>query len=98
MSAPGGTQRATFRPRFMLVVLYLMGFMFLFGMICMGPDLVEAARQLPPGDGPLTEEELAQAREVARQALTGRLHLVFGAAFVVTALGAYARRLPGLRD
>ena len=50
-----------------------------------------------PGDAP-SPEELAEARDTAREALRGgRLFVALGLAVIATGLGSYARVLPGLR-
>jgi hypothetical protein len=95
-SRPGA--RPVFRPRFTLTILYLALFFFLFGMLFALPDLLEAARNLEPGPEELTPEELARARDTAREALRGgRLLVALGLAVIATGLGGYARVLPGLR-
>lgn len=78
------------------MLLYLFFFFFLFALIFQLPDLVAAARELPPG-GELTPEEREYAREVGRNALRGRIPLALGAAVVVTGLAIWRRVLPGLR-
>ena len=80
------------------MLLYLGGFFFLFAVVFALPDLIEAARNAPPGTGEFTPEEIARSQEIWREALRGRIFLVFAAAFVATGLGIYARVLPGLRD
>jgi hypothetical protein len=80
------------------MLLYLFFFFFLFGLLLALPDLLEGARQLGPGPEELTPEELAQAREIAREALAGgRLLVALGLAVIATGLGGFARVLPGLR-
>jgi hypothetical protein len=61
------------------------------------PDLLAAAREIPAGEGELSPEELARAREVARSALAGRIPWVFAASFVTLALAIWRGLLPGLR-
>jgi hypothetical protein len=88
--------RPTFRPRFTLMLLYLAFFFFLFAMLFALPSLLEAARNLGPGE--LTAEELARGKDAARAALAGgRLVVALCLAVVATGLGSYARVLPGLR-
>jgi hypothetical protein len=88
----------TFRPRFMVTILYVAAFTMLFGLALALPDLVRGAMELPPGPRELSEEELAEAREIAREALGGgRVLVALAAAVVTVGLGAYARVLPGLR-
>ncbi len=93
-----GAGRAVFRPRFTLIVLYLVGFTVVFALGFALPDLLAAARSLPPGDAKLSPEELEHARELTRQALAGgRVWLAFLAAALATGFGAFTRRLPGMR-
>ncbi len=98
MGAPPGRPRATFRPRFTLMLLYLFGFFMLFALLFALPDLLAGVQELPPGGDELTPEELDRAREIARGALRGRVPLALGAAVVATGLGIWTRALPGLRD
>ena len=86
--------RSTFQPRFTLSLFYLVGFFFLFAMVIVVPDLLDAYRQLPPGT---EEEQLAVAREVASEAIQPRLWLAIAASVFATALGLYFNVLPGLR-
>jgi hypothetical protein len=95
---PSRSPRPVFRPRFTLSILYLVFFFFVFGLIFALPDLLEGARELGPGPDELTPQELEKARDTAREALRGgRLLAALGLAVVATALGSYARLLPGLR-
>jgi hypothetical protein len=95
---PRRSPRPVFRPRFTLTLLYLAFFFLVFGMIFALPDLLEGARNLGPGPEELTPEEIAQARNTAREALRGgRLFVALGLAVIATGLGSYARLLPGLR-
>jgi hypothetical protein len=90
--------RPVFRPRFTLTLLYLAFFFLLFGMLFALPDLLEGARNLEPGPEELTPEDLARARDTAREALAGgRLLVALALATIATGLGGYARVLPGLR-
>jgi len=80
------------------MLLYLAFFFLLFGMLFALPNLLEGARNLGPGPEELTPEELARARDTAREALAGgRLLVALALAAIVTGLGGYARVLPGLR-
>lgn len=88
---------ATFRPRFTLLLLYLALFFVGFALLLALPDLLEAYRSLPPGEGPLTPEELEVARRAAHEALRGRLGFALLAAVATTGLGAWRGVLPGLR-
>jgi hypothetical protein len=99
MSPPDRSSRraAPFRPRFTLMLIYFALFFLGFALLLALPALLEAYRSLPPGEGPLTPEELEVARRAAREALSGRLIFAFLAAVGVTALGAWRGSLPGLR-
>ena len=95
---PRRSGRSVFRPRFTLTILYLGFFLLLFGTLFALPDLLEGARSLGPGPEELTPEELARARNIGRDALSGgRLLVALGLAVIATGLGSYARVLPGLR-
>jgi len=92
------SRQPVFRPRFTLTLLYLAFFFLLFGMVFALPDLLEGARNLGPGPEELSPEELARARDTAREALRGgRLLVALALAVIATGLGSYARILPGLR-
>ena len=98
VAPPRRSSRPVFRPRFTLTLLYLAFFFFLFGMVFALPGLLEGALDLAPGPEELTPEELARARDTAREALQGgRLLVALALAVIATGLGAYARVLPGLR-
>jgi hypothetical protein len=86
-----------FRPEFTLLLLYFFGLFLLFSLLLALPALLEALRALPPGDGPLTEQERALAADAAREALRGRVPYALIAALLVLALGVWTRALPGLR-
>jgi hypothetical protein len=86
-----------FRPEFTLLLVYFFGFFLLFGMLLALPDLIGAARSLPAGSGPLSEEERALAARVAREAVRGRLGYALAAALVAIGIGSWTRALPGLR-
>jgi Na+/proline symporter len=90
-------RRALPTPRYTLTLLYFFALVVLFGILFALPDLLAAYRALPPGQGPLTPEELARAREVARGALRGRLPWVIAAALATVAAAARWGWLPGLR-
>ena len=79
------------------MLLYVAGFFVLFSLILALPELLEAASQLPPGPEELTEEELAQAREVSRQALSGgKVFAALATAVIAVGLGTWHEVLPGL--
>lgn len=86
-----------FRPAFTLFLLYFFGFFVFFALLLALPDLVEGARELPPGTGPITEEERARAARIASEAVRGRLTYALAAAAVALGLGSWLGVLPGLR-
>jgi len=79
-----------FRPRFTLTLLYVFFFTLAYGLAFVAPALWEVWRSLPPGPA---------QQEAARQAAQGAVHLRLAllAAIATTALGAWARVLPGLK-
>lgn len=80
------------------MILWLALFTALYGTLLAAPALVDAYRALPAREGSLTQEELALAEETGRQVLSGdRLRWALLAAVVTVGLGAWTRRLPGLR-
>jgi hypothetical protein len=81
-----------FQPRFTLTILYLFAFFLLYCAILVAPTLIDVARTLPPGP-----EQQQAAEAAAREALRGNLLPVFLAALASVSLGAWTRRLPGLR-
>ncbi len=98
---PGASHRGRsepFRPRFTLSLVYLVFFFVLFALLFALPDLIEGYRQLPPGPAQLTDEELGQAREIARRALGGgKLLAALAAATIAVGLASFRGSLPGLR-
>lgn len=91
-NAARGAERATFRPRVTLALLYFAAFFLLFCLVFALPVWIEIARSTAPG--PQQEELVFQA---TRNALRPKIHAAAALALVVTALGIYMRRLPGLR-
>ena len=89
--------RSAFSPRFTLLLLYFFALVVLFGLLFALPALVDAYRELPPGSGELTPEELAKASEAARNALTGRVWWTVAAAVLTLAVGMWRDALPGLK-
>jgi hypothetical protein len=87
----------TFRPHFTLLLLYFFGLFVFFALLLALPALLEAFRTLPPGEGPLTDQERALAADVAREALRGRVPYAAIAAVLTLGLGAWTGALPGLR-
>ena len=88
---------AAFSPRFTLLLLYFFALVVLFGLLFALPALVDAYRELPPGTGELTPEELARARETARTALAGKVPWTIVAAVATLAVGLWRNVLPGLK-
>jgi hypothetical protein len=87
-----------FRPRSLLVLLYVFGFTVLFALAIALPALLEGARDLGPGPAQLAPEEMERAREIARGALS-RARLVAALALAIATVGAgiWRRILPGFR-
>jgi hypothetical protein len=90
-------QRAQFRPNFMLVLLYLVAGTIAFALAFALPELIGGARELGPASSALNDAELARARDIARDAVRGRLWIAFVAAAIAVGAGVWARVLPGLR-
>jgi hypothetical protein len=87
-----------FRPRFTLVLFYVAGFFLLYAMLFALPDLVAGARALGPGPEELTPDELARAREIARQAMGGgKLLIALVASLATVGFGIWRDVLPGVR-
>jgi hypothetical protein len=89
--------RATFSPRYTLLLLYFFALVVLYGLLFALPALVDAYSQLPPGQGELTPEELAKASEAARTALTGRVPWTIGAAALTLGFLLWRNAVPGMR-
>lgn len=87
-----------FSPRFTLSLFYVFALVVAWGLAFALPDLLAAARALPPGPEELTPEELAKAREVARSALAGKVLYVLAAALASFGLLVWRGWLPGVRD
>jgi hypothetical protein len=87
-----------FRPRFTLVLFYVAAFFLLYAMLFALPDLVAGARTLGPGPEELTPDELARAREIARQAMGGgKVLIALVAALATVGFGIWRNVLPGVR-
>jgi len=88
----------TFRPRFTLVLVYVAGFFLLYAMLFALPDLLAGARALGPGPDELTPEEMAQAKEIARRAMSGgKVLIALVAALATVGIGVWRNALPGVR-
>ncbi len=79
------------------MLFYFALFVVLYGLLFALPDLLAAARELPPGPAELTPEERARAEEVARRALSGRVPWIVAAAVATLGLAVWRGALPGLR-
>ena len=91
-------RRATLRPRFTLLLVYVAGLFLFYAMLFALPDLLAGLRELPPGTGPLPPEELERARQIAQHALAGgRVLIALLAALATTGLGIWRKALPGVR-
>ena len=86
--------RSAFQPRFALSLFYLFGFFFLFALLLVVPELIDAYRHLPPAS---EEEQLAVAREISKEIVQPRLWLAIAASVFATAIGLHNNVLPGLR-
>ncbi len=84
--------RPRFQPRFTLGLFYLFVLFFLYCLLLVSPQLVEVARNLPPGP---EQEELATQR--VREAIRPRFWIPLVASVVTTAIGARSGVLPGMR-
>ena len=86
-----------FSPTFTLSLFYVAALSIVYALGLALPDLLAGARALPPGPAELTPAELAQARELARAAVTGRLHYALAAALATFGGLVWLRWLPGVR-
>jgi hypothetical protein len=92
---PRRRAQSNFTPRFTLSLIYLFGFFFLYCLFGIGPALLEAYANLPPGIDEATAEQIAA--KVAQQAVQPRLLLAFIASVFTVTLGAHFKLLPGLK-
>lgn len=86
-----------FSPTFTLSIVYVAALWIVFSLLLALPDLLAGARALPPGPAELTPAELAQAREIARAAVSGRLHYALAAALATFGALVWLNWLPGVR-
>jgi hypothetical protein len=87
-----------FRPRFTLMLFYVALFFFVYALLFALPGLVAGARELGPGPGELSPEELAQAKEITQRALGGgKLFVALAASLATVGFAAWRRALPGMR-
>ncbi len=87
--------KAAFRPNFTFSILYLLFFLFAYGILFTYPDLAEFLSTLP-ATMPL-EEVIEKRNAYATELIGPRLIWMLGAALVTTALGIYSGFLPGVR-
>jgi hypothetical protein len=84
-----------FQPRFTLMLLYLAGFFLFYGLLFVAPDLAPLlgaeGQALPP------EQLQERARQVAQEAMRGKVILALLAAVATVGIGAWRRALPGMR-
>jgi hypothetical protein len=89
---------ATFRPRSLLLLLYVFSFTVLFALAIALPSLLEGASELAPGPAQLAPEEMERAREIARGTLSRtRLLVALVLAIATVGAGIWRRVLPGFR-
>jgi hypothetical protein len=81
-----------FRPRFLLLLLYLAASFMLFSMILVLPEMLHVLRTVPTGP-----EQQERARELVYAVAGTRIRIAFAAAVAVVGLGAWTGSLPGLR-
>ena len=81
-----------FQPRFILSLLYLMGFFVAYCLVLIAPELVEVFNTVPTGP----EQERA-AERAAREAIAPRLPIAIGLSILTLGVAGYNQRLPGLR-
>jgi hypothetical protein len=84
-----------FQPRFTLMLLYLVALSFVYCFAIASPVLVRFYQIGAAGDA--SPEQQALLAEAMRESLRGRLWIALLAAAATTALGIWARVLPGLR-
>jgi hypothetical protein len=84
-----------FRPRFTLMLLYLVGFFLLYAMLFVAADLAPLlgaeGHALPP------DELQERARQVAQQAMRGKVYAALAASLATVGLATWRRALPGMR-
>jgi hypothetical protein len=80
------------------MLFYVAGFFLLYAMLFALPDLVAGARELGPGPEELTPDEMARAREIARQAMGGgKVLIALVASLATVGFGVWRNVLPGVR-
>jgi hypothetical protein len=94
MARQSPPRRATpFRPRFLLLLLYLAASFMIFALILVLPEMLHVLRTVPAGP-----EQQERARDLVHAAAAGtRIRIAFAAAVALVGLGAWTGTLPGLR-
>jgi len=90
--SPSTRAAPAFEPRFTLSVLYLAFFFFVWALILVLPEMLEALSRLAPGDDPE-----AAGKAAAQSAAQGRLWIALALSLASTALGTHFGVLPGTR-
>ena len=84
-----------FRPRFTLTLLYLAGFFLLYALIFVAPDLAPLLGA--DGQGLPPEALQERSRQVAQEAMRGKVLIALVAAVATVGLGAWRKALAGMR-
>ncbi|TDJ14632.1 MAG: hypothetical protein E2O66_02750 [Deltaproteobacteria bacterium] len=92
MSEPAQSRRPTFRPRFMLGIFYLLGVFFLYAMLLVMPEMIQALKTIPPGP-----EQQEAVTNMLQANMRPRLGIALVAAIATVLGGAVKGWLPGLR-
>ena len=102
MATQGPTRRrpVAFRPRFTLMIVYFAVCFVAISLLMVLPDLVGVLREpeaAGTGGQPSPEAMRAQASEVARRAMQGKVLPAFVLSVLVTGVLTWYGRLPGMR-
>ncbi|TDI25757.1 MAG: hypothetical protein E2P06_04070 [Acidobacteria bacterium] len=92
MSEPAQSRRPTFRPRFTLGIFYLLGVFFLYAMLLVMPEMIQALKTIPPGP-----EQQEAVTNMLQANMRPRLGIALVAAIATVLGGAVKGCLPGLR-
>ncbi|MCH7709900.1 MAG: hypothetical protein IH884_15540 [Myxococcales bacterium] len=92
MSEPAQSRRPTFRPRFTLGIFYLLGVFFLYAMLLVMPEMIQALKTIPPGP-----EQQEAVTNMLQANMRPRLGIALVAAIATVLWGAVKGWLPGLR-
>jgi hypothetical protein len=90
---PPRPREATFHPRFLLTLLYLVGFFFAAALLLILPELLEVLAEVPPGP-----EQQEIAKRAAQRAAGPKLLPALVISLLLTVGGTYLEVLPGLRE